>query len=274
MKNSFNSPFSKQQFKRIFMNQKKIILLVLFFGFVIEFLFTVILSTSAIRQFAESYFKLIPPMVKQMLGFMGESFMGSQFIAFGYTHPAILFMLCFIPISISSRYITSEIEGRSIELLAIRLLPRERIIFTTYLFILMAIIILFISMMTGSLLGREIMGLGDDIQIMLLLKIVGVGLLFFAAISSLVTFISSLLSERGSALSWNIGLILLLFVFDALIRLWPKVAFLKPYSLFNWYQPVNIATEKFNFLIAIPLLSIILIVFLVSAVYKFNRRDL
>ena len=136
MTNILKSPISKQQMKRMFMNQKKIIFLLMLFGFTIEFLYTVILSTSAIRQFAESYFKLMPPMIKQMMGFMGENIMGIQFIAFGFTHPALLFMLCFVPISIASRYITAEIEGRSIELLAIRLIPRERIVFSTYGFII------------------------------------------------------------------------------------------------------------------------------------------
>ena len=268
------SPVSKQQFKRMFMNQKRVILLVMFFGFAIEFLFTAILSTSAIRQFAETYFKLMPPMIKQMMGFMGESFVGSQFIAFGFTHPAILFMLCFVPISMSSRYITAEIEGRSIELLALRLLPRYRIVLSTYFFILIMLVAIFFSMMGGSLFGREMMGLTNDIQPLLLFKIVGIGLLFFAAIGSIVTFISSLHSERGAALSWNIGVVLFLFVFDAIIRLWPKVYFLKPYSLFNWYQPVSIATGKYDFFIGIPLLASILILFLAGSVYWFNRRDL
>jgi ABC-type transport system involved in multi-copper enzyme maturation permease subunit len=269
-----HSPVSKQQFKRMFKNQSRIILLLMFFGFAIEFMFTIILSTSTIRQFAETYFKLIPPMVKQMLGFMGESFMGSQFIAFGFTHPAILFMLCFVPISIASRYITAEIEGRSIELLAIRLMPRSRIIFSSYFFSVSILFAIYLAMISGSLVGAEIMGLKDDIPLVLLLKIAGVGLLFFAAIGSISTFISSLLSERGTALSWNIGVILLLFVFDALIRLWPKVAFLKPFSLFNWYQPVNIANGKYDFFIGLPLLALILILFLSASVYYFNRRDL
>jgi beta-exotoxin I transport system permease protein len=274
MTNSIKSPISKPQFKRMFMNQKKIFFLLMFFGFLIEFLYTVILSTSAIRQFVESYFKLMPPMVKQMMGFMGENIMGSQFIAFGYTHPAVLFMLSFVPISIASRYITTEIEGRSIELLAIRLIPREHLVFSTYGFILTFLFMIFISMISGSLIGRESMGIPDDIQPVLLLKIIGVGFLFFTAISALVTFIATLHSERGSAMTWSIGVVLLLFVFDAIIRIWPKVYFLKPYSLFNWYQPVNIATGNYDFFIGIPLLLLIAILFLSGAVYHFNRRDL
>ncbi|KAA3610442.1 MAG: hypothetical protein D8M58_05485 [Calditrichaeota bacterium] len=265
---------SKHQIKRMFKNQKKIIFLLMFFAFMVEFFFTVILSTSTIRQFAESYFKLMPPMVKQMLGFMGDGFVSSQFIAFGFGHPALLFILCFVSISIAGRYITAEIEGRSIELLAIRILPRNKIIFSTYFFILITILAIYFSMISGSFLGGEIMGVSDDVPFMLLIKMAGIGILFFAAISAIVTFISSIHSERGMALAWNIGLILFLFVFDALIRLWPKVSFLKPYSLFNWYQPVNIATGKYNLLIGIPLLSIILISFLIATVYKFNRRDL
>lgn len=268
------SLISAYHFKRIFYNQKRVIFLVMLLAFILEFFFTIILSTSTIRKFAENYFKLIPPIVKQMTGFLGEGFVGSQFIAFGYTHPAILFMLSFISVSIATRYITAEIEGRSIELLALRLLPRYRIVLTSYFFSIVMIVLIYSAMISGSLLGRVMENLDKDIDLLVLLKIVGVGILFFAVISAMVTWVATLFSERGSALAWGIGLILTLFVIDAIIRLWPTIDFLKPYSFFNWYQPVDIATNRYDFSTGIPVLVILAFLFIVFSVISFNKRDL
>jgi len=268
------SPVSLHHFRRIFKNQKRVIFLVMLLAFLIEFFFTIILSTSTIRQFAETYFKLLPPLVKQMTGFLGEGFVGSQFIAFGYTHPAILFMLTFVSVSIATRYITAEIEGRSIELLALRLLPRYRVVLTPYFFMIVSTALIYFAMAAGSLCGREILDLSNDIEPFVLLKIVVTGMLFFSAIGAIVTLVSAMSSERGSALAWSIGIILSLFVIDAIIRLWEKIEFLKPYSFFNWYQPVDIATGRYDFNTGISVLLILTPFFLILAVITFNKRDL
>ena len=139
------TPVSFHHFKKILKNQLRVILVLMFFAFLIELLIVIILSTSVTRSYIESYFSLMPPAFRQLTGFMGQNFVGSQFIAFGYNHPAILFILIFIPVSIASRYITAEIENRSIEILALRLNPRYRIIATQYLFIVFMIFLIYLA---------------------------------------------------------------------------------------------------------------------------------
>jgi beta-exotoxin I transport system permease protein len=267
-------PFSFHHFSKIFRNQLRVMLVLMFFAFLIELLIAFILSTSQTRTLIESYFSLMPPAFKQFTGMMGQGFVGSQFIAFGYGHPAILFILMFVPTSIASRYITAEIENRSIEILALRLKPRYQIIITQYLFIMFMIFSIFLAMFLGSMTGKYFTGLSSEIDEVLIFKIIGIGLLFFSAIAAIVTFIASLFSEKSLSFSWNIGLILFLFVFDALIRLWDKAHFLKPYSLFNWYQPVSISTKNYTFETGVPVLLSLIVIFISLAVYNFKRRDL
>ena len=267
-------PLSYHHFKKIFKNQYKVILVLMLFAFLIEMIIAIILSTSVMRSYVESYFSLMPPAFKQLTGFMGQNFVGSQFIAFGYGHPAILFIMIFAPVSIASRYITAEIENRSIEILAIRLNPRYRIIITQYLFIIFMIFLIYLAMFMGSMSGKYLTSLSSEIDEILILKIMVVGLLFFSAIGAIVTFIATLFNEKSLSFSWNIGVILFLFVYDALIRLWDQAYFLKPYSLFNWYQPVGIATKNYDFEAGIPLLLFFILLFIGLAVNNFNKRDL
>jgi hypothetical protein len=177
-------------------------------------------------------------------------------------------------VAIASRYITAEIEGRSIELLGSRLLPRRCIVLTPYLFIVVSIVCVYTAMLFGSFSGRFFLDLNDDIKPFVLIKIVGIGLLFFIAISAIVLYIAVLFSERGTAIAWGTGVILIAFVYDAIIRLWQQIDFLKPYSLFNWYQPVNITTNQYDYVVGIPLLLFLTILFLFLSLRHFNRRDL
>jgi len=268
------APISFHHFKKIFKNQFRVLFVLMVFAFLIEMLFAIILSTSVMRSYMESYFSLMPPAFKQLTGFLGQNFVGSQFVAFGYNHPAILFIMIFIPVSIASRYITSEIENRSIEILALRLNPRYRIITTQFLFIVFMIFSIFVAMFLGSITGKYFTGLSSEIDEILILKIVGIGFLFFSAIGAIVTFIASIMSEKSLSFSWNIGVILSLFVYDAIIRLWEQANFLKPYSLFNWYQPVSISTQNYAFGTGVPVLLSLIVIFLFLAIYYFNRRDL
>jgi len=268
------SMLSYHHFKKIFKNQFRVILLLMFFAFLIEMLIAIILSTSVMRSYIESYFSMMPPAFKQFTGLMGQNFVGSQFIAFGYGHPAILFILIFIPVSIASRYITAEIENRSIEILAVRLNPRYRLILTQYFFIVFVVFLIFLAMFLGSISGKYLTSLSSEINEILILKIMGIGFLFFSAVGAIVTFIATLFNEKSLSFSWNIGLILFLFVYDALIRLWDQAHFLKPYSLFNWYQPVAIATKNYTFGTGIPLLTGLILLFVLLAIYNFNKRDL
>lgn len=268
------NPVSFHHLKKIFKNQKRVMAILMLFGFVLELLITIILSTSVMRTFVESYFKLLPPIVKQLTGFLGQNFVGSQFIAFGYNHPAILFALIFISVSIAARYITAEIEHRSVELLALRLFPRYKIVITQYVFIIFMIVMVYLGMFLGSVIGKHITGLTSEVNVIMLIKIIGTGILFFSAVGAIVTFIATKVNERSMALAWSIGIMLFLFVYDAIIRLWEQAAFLKTYSLFEWYQPVNIATKNYDFKTAVPLLLFLIILFLYMAIRSFKKRDL
>ena len=268
------NPVSFHHFRKIFKNQKRVMAVLMLFGFILELLITIILSTSVMRNFLEGYFKLLPPAVKHLTGFLGQNFAGSQFIAFGYNHPAILFALIFISVSIASRYITAEIEHRSIELLALRLFPRYKIIVTQYVFIVFMIFMIFLGMFCGTVAGKHFTNMTSEINVIMISKIIGTGILFFSAIGAIVTFIATKTNERGLALAWSIGVLLFLFVYDAIIRLWEQADFLKPYSLFNWYQPVNIATKNYNFIVGITLLVFLNVFFLSMAIRSFKKRDL
>ncbi|HHM01893.1 MAG TPA: hypothetical protein ENJ15_02700 [Caldithrix abyssi] len=265
---------SHQQFKRIFKSQRYVLPLLMLLAFAWQMLYVVILSSSAMRKLAEAYFAIMPPAFKKFMSIMGSGFSGEQFLAFGYTHPSMLFILSFVPVAIAGRFITAEMEGRSIELLAIRLFPRSRLVMTTWLYTFVAHALLFSAMMGGTLAGQAATALSDGLPAALIVKIILSGLLFFTAINSMITFAATLFDNRGKAMAWGIGFLLIAFIFDALVKVWEQAAFLKNYSLFHWYQPVDIVNGKYDYGVAIAVLALLTLFFLGAAVVHFSRRDM
>ncbi len=265
---------SLQQFKRILGSQRFVLPLLMLLGFAWQMLYVVILSSSAMRRLAEAYFAIMPPAFKKFMSIMGAGFSSEQFLAFGYTHPSMLFILAFVPVAIAGRFISAEMEGRSIELLALRIFPRSKLVITTWLYTLLAHILLFTAMMSGTLAGQAFTGLSDGLTVGLILKIILTGLLFFTAVNSMVTFGATLFDNRGRAMAWSIGFLLIAFIFDALVKVWEQAAFLKNYSLFHWYQPVDIINGKYDFTTGSIVLLLLTLFFLGAAMVHFSRRDM
>jgi ABC-2 type transport system permease protein len=263
------------QIKKMWKNQRGIILGMCAFAFIFHLIFTAMLATSEIRALADGMYQLIPPMFRSMAGF-GESsnLLGSRLIAFGYSHPASLLMLMFIPISVLSRYITAELENHTVDILLTRYQPRYRLIITVMVFVVIGIVLLFSSMASGSFFGRWLFGLEKEVAIISILRLVGIGILFYLTISSIVLMLSVISKEKGRTVALASGLMLILYVLDAIARLWNKAAFLKKASLFNLYRPGDIVGGNYPFDIAIILLSAISVIFFCIALYIFRRRDL
>lgn len=261
--------------KKMFRNQRWILLMLSIFGFLFHLIFTAILSTTEVRSFANEIYKIIPPVFRSMAGFGDSaSLISGRLIAFGYNHPASLLMLMFIPISAASRYITAEIENKTVDILLIRLYPRSRLVTDTLIFCITGQVILYVFMVIGTFTGRFVFGLQEEFSMLPVLKIMGIGILFYTAVSVIVIFIAVNRSERGGTLSVSVGFFLFFYVIDAIARIWDKAAFLKPYSLFNYYRPGEIAGGQYNFVNSIYILAIIIIIFFGIALYIFHHRDL
>jgi len=265
---------SIRQFARIARSQRRILPLLILIAAAWQSLYTFILSSSSLRELMEAYMTLMPPVFRRFLSLTGAGFSAQQFLAFGFTHPSMLFVLIFVPVAISSRFITGEIEGRSVEILALRIFPKRRLVGSAWLFTLFAHTLIFAGMMTGSMVTQQMSGLKDGLPWQDLWRIVLTGLLFFTAVNSMVTALATLFSARGRAMAWSIGFLLSAFIFDALVKVWEQADFLKPWSLFHWYQPVDVVNGKYDYGTAVILLSLLMVLPLIWALEHFEKRDI
>ncbi len=264
---------SGQQFLRIARSQKIILPLLMFLSGAWQVLYVVILSSSSLRKLMEAYMAIMPDAFRRFMSFMGAGFSAKQFLAFGYTHPSMLFVLTFIPVAVAGRFITGEIEGRSVEILVLRVFPKYKLLVSAWMYTVCAHALIFISMAGGTVAAQMFTGINDGLTLHDLIRIVFTGMLFFTAVNSIITALAALFSSRGKTMAWGIGFMLTAFIFDALVKVWEQADFLKSWSLFHWYQPVDVVNGRYDYVTGGMITVSLIVVSLLFAIYYFEKRD-
>ena len=86
-------------------------------------------------------------------------------------------------------------------------------------------------------------------------------------------FVAATRRDAGSAIAWTSGLIVTSFVLDFLARVWAPVEWMRPLSLFSYFQPADIVQAG----LTAPdpaALAVVAIVTTAAAAVVFTRRDL
>ena len=259
--------------KKIWYDQKFILLGLIVFSFLFEFAFAWLLFKADFKSLFESVAHLLPPSLLNYIGItIGGEYYGSQLLAFGYSHPLILISLSLIPIGIPARYIAGEVEHKTMDLLMARSLHRSVIPTHLFLFIVFALAAQVLALLTGTYAGYLIFSL--DINIQGYMKVALETYLFFLSIGSISLMISTFQYERGKALAKSVSLFVLFYFYDTVIRLNQSMEYLTAYSYFNLFQPGKILKGQQDFAGSIIILLIIISIFLFGAILRFNKRDL
>lgn len=260
-------------FKKIWNDQKYILLWLIVFSFAFEFAFAWLLFEAKFNELFDSVAHMLPP---SLLNFIGVSlsgeYYGSQMLSFGYSHPLILISLSLLPIGLSARYIAGEVENKTFDILLTRSVPRSVIPTHLFTFITMALIFQSIALFSGTALGYILFDLQIDLGEYA--KVTLITFLFFLSMGSIAMAISTFQWERGKALSITVSLMVLLYFYDTIIRLNTSLEHLISYSYFNLYQPGKLIRGQIDAGISILFLVIIIVLFLLLSIFRFNQRDL
>ena len=260
-------------FKKLFYDQKKIIIGLGIFCFIFQIFFAWIFFEAQIGEIMLSFFNMLPPAFRTLLGVdMGSPQFISQMLAFGYTHPMMLICLMFLPLSIPARYVAGEVELRTFDILLTRPLKREMIPKALFIFLFIVLFFHLFSMFLGTIMGNYLCVLSINIFDYGIVSMTG--LFFFLSIGTLSIAYSSFQVERGKALAKTISIVVFLYFFDTIVKLSKTLELLIPYSYFQLYQPGKIVTGEYSPLLSILISSIFIIGLLLIGINKFKKRDL
>ena len=186
----------------------------------------------------------------------------SDFLAVQMLHPVVMVLACLWGIGRAAGAISGEIEKGTMELLLSQPVPRDRLIFAHLIVDLLAIPLHCTAPLLGTQFG--LWAVGDfvvDYEVFakkfpeLKMKLdtetlqvsakdqwkaaVGLMSLIFS-ISGITMLISACGRSRWRVIGWAVLVILVMFIVNVLGQLWTDIAFLRPLSVFYYYQPQNV----------------------------------
>jgi len=167
-------------------------------------------------------------------------------LTIGYVHPVTQAILCIWAVGRTAGAIAGEIDRGTMELLLAQPVPRYRLILAHLCVDLVVIPLLCTSMWAGNWLGRWAVGVretGPESSIIsptiFLPALANVAALIFA-LSGFTLWLSSRGRFRGRVLGAAVFVVLLQFLVNLVGQLWDDVAWMRPFTVFYYYQPQQI----------------------------------
>jgi ABC-2 type transport system permease protein len=184
-------------------------------------------------------------------------------LSIGYVHPTVQVALCIWAIGRSAAAVAGEIDRGTMELLMAQPVPRYRLLLSYLLVDVLTIPLLCLAMWGGTFLGAWLVGpIGISPENLAKLpfpvtldserlavtpsefapSLVNVGALLFA-ISGYTIWMSSRGRTRWRVLGAVIFVTLIQFLINVVGQLWEVIAVLRPFTVFFYYQPQQIALK-------------------------------
>ena len=183
----------------------------------------------------------------------GESvslFRTQDMMTVGFVHPVMLTLFCIWAIGRASGAVAGELDRGTMELLLAQPVPRSRLILAHFLVELLTLPLLCLSLFAGIAIGIHVVHLtdvGDQTRLLdpwtFAPALWNVAALVFA-VSGITMWLSASGRFRWRVLGTAVFVTLLQFLVNAIGQLWEATAFLRPLTVFYYYQPQQIILKQ------------------------------
>ena len=205
-----------------------------------EWMMTFVAGEPSVTRFLTSALRAAPPEFLALLNqdlLLGVSARG--IVGVGYAHPFALMMMAVWAVRVPSGALAGEIGRGTMDLVAARPVTRSSQIMAALLAVLGGLAILAAAAWMGTLIGLTLHPLAG-VSALRFLPVAGDLWLIFASVGVVGILVSALVRESGVAIAWLSGLLAGSYVLDYVARVWPRVAALRPVSLFRYYEPQQV----------------------------------
>jgi ABC-2 type transport system permease protein len=234
---------------------------------------TRVVPAAAQTGFVRELLDMAPAPVRVLIGEdLVANLSARGFLGFGWVHPFPLLLLGVWAVRVSAGALAGEIGRGTMDLIASRPVARSAQVAAAALALAGGLAAIAFAGWAGTAAGLQMRPL-EGVTAGDLLPVAAMALLLFASAGCVALFVSATRREGGAAVSWCAGLLAGSYVLDYLARVWSAIAFLRPLSLFRYYEPQRILREG----VAVQDIAVLAAVGaagLVLAFAAFARRDL
>ncbi len=202
-----------------------------------EWMMTFVARQPAVSNFLTSALKAAPP---EFLALLNQDLVATVsargIIGVGYTHPFALIMMAVWAVRVPSAALAGEIGRGTMDLVAARPVVRAAHVAAALLGLVAGLAILATAAWLGTFVGL-LAGPIEGVTAWHYLPVAAAMFLLFASAGCVAILVSALAREAGAAIAWTSGLMAGSYVLDYAARVWPRIASLRPLSLFSYYEP-------------------------------------
>jgi ABC-2 type transport system permease protein len=238
-----------------------------------EWIMTFVARQPSVSRFLSEALRVAPP---ELLALLNQDLLATAsaqgIIGVGYTHPFALIMMAVWAVRLPSAALAGEIGRGTMDLVAARPVRRGSQVAAALVALLAGLTILAAAAWIGTLVGLA-GGPLEGVTAGRYLPVAAALWVSFACFGMVGILISALAREAGTAIAWISGLMAGSYVLDYAARVWPRIAPLRPLSLFRYYEPQQVVRSG---LVAsdVVVLAAVGTAALVLAFVAFARRDL
>ncbi len=238
-----------------------------------EWMMTFVARQPAVSNFLTSALKAAPP---EFLALLNQDLVATVsargIIGVGYTHPFVLIMMAVWAVRVPSAALAGEIGRGTMDLIAARPVVRAAHVAAALLALVAGLAILAVAAWLGTFVGL-LAGPIEGVSAWQFLPVAAAMFLLFTSAGCVAILVSALAREAGAAIAWTSGLMAGSYVLDYAARVWPRIASLRPLSLFRYYEPQQVMSAGLS-LYDVQTFAAVAAVALLLAFAVFSGRDL
>jgi ABC-type transport system involved in multi-copper enzyme maturation permease subunit len=198
----------------------------------------------------------------------------AQWASIGFQHPIFLLGGGLFSVGLGIRAIAGELEAGSLALALSRPLARRSWFASHLLVLVVGCLVIGEAYALGCLLATTVTSPMGSLEASSMLLAGVQGGLLLLALGGIGFVISAFSSERGRALSWSVGVIVVLYTASFLLPLWTPVKEAAKISPFAWFNPAPLLQRGEVAWGDWVVLGVYAAVPLSVAAWQFARRDL
>ncbi len=238
-----------------------------------QFLIAAAVGSVDVSGAVETLVRSLPPLLQEIVSSqLFGGFTSRGLLAFGWSHPVTHALGSAVAIVLAARAIAGESETGAIELLLSQPLSRGAYFAAHAGFALAAIAGLSAAGVLGTVVGQRVFGIerfgGGP-----LLRLALAYALLQGAVFGLTLLLSAFGREGGRVASGGFLIVLVSYFGEAIGRLWGRAAFIRPWTLHDYFPPNDILVRGLGIARPAAVLGSVLALSLLLAWARFRTRD-